>query len=79
MLENINLSYIAQDHSSVTILNYLMNKHTLSQLPTMCQRCDKGRVYLCKWRQISKSHRDLYLALYNAQCRTGPSYFHMLK
>ena len=34
-------------------------------------------LYCGKWRKISKSRRDLDLD--NAQCRTRPSYFHILQ
>ena len=42
---------------------YLMNRHTYSHLPNMCQSWDIGldSLYCGKWRKNSKSGRDLDL------------------
>ena len=42
----------------------MINRHTLSQLPNMCQSLDIGlesSLYCGKWRQISKLRHDLDL------------------
>ena len=41
----------------------MINRHTKSQLPNLCQSRDMGldSLYCGKWRKISKSHRDLDL------------------
>ena len=36
-------------------------------------------LYCGKWRKISKSRRDLDLDRTMPQCRTRPSYFHILQ
>ena len=41
----------------------MINRHTQSQLPNLCQSKDMGldSLYCGKWRKISKSRRDLDL------------------